>query len=66
MKIYQNKFAVINHTFPMRFVSRDGYFQDELNEDCIFGNAESANKFREECDEPEEYCVIRVVVIYEF
>ena len=43
MKIYQNKFAVINHTFPMRFVSRDGYFQDELNEECIFGNAESAN-----------------------
>lgn len=66
MKIYQNKFAVINPTFPMRFVSRDGFFEDELNEKCIFGNAESANKFREECDEPEEYRVIRVVVIYEF
>ena len=66
MKIYNDRFAVIKSDFPMRFISRDGYFQDELNEKCIFGNAESANKFREECDEPEEFRVIRVVVTYEF
>ena len=50
----------------MRFISRDGYFQDELNEKCIFSSAESASKLLKEHDEPEGYRVIRVVVTYEF
>lgn len=66
MKIYNVRFAVIKSDFPMRFISRDGYFQDELNEKCIFSSAESASKFLKEHDEPEGYRVIRVVVTYEF
>ena len=66
MKIYNDRFAVIKSDFPMRFISRDGYFQDELNKKCIFSSAESASKFLKEHDEPEGYRVIRVVVTYEF
>lgn len=66
VKIYNDRFAIVKTDFPIRFVNRDGFFEDDLNEKCIFSSAESANNFRKECDGPEEYRVIRVVVTYEF
>lgn len=66
LKILKQKYAIVTKDFPFEFDDGNENSVDNIGEAHLYSDKEVADKILQNFDEPDEYQVIKVGVIYEF
>lgn len=66
LKILKQKYVIVTKYFPLEFDDGNGNRLDSIEDARLYNDMEDANNVLQYFDDPDEYQIIQVSVIYEF